>query len=434
MVFVLDKQKKALMPCTPKRARQLLARRRAVVHRVKPFTIRLRDRRVEESVLQPVALKIDPGSQTTGMTLARIEMTPEGEVHHALFLSEVRHRGNAVHDAKRKQAAARRRRRSANVRHRAPRFLNRRRAPGWLPPSLHSRVGNVVTWTARYCRWAPVSTIEVERVRFDMQLIQNPEITRTEYQHGDLAGWELRGYLLVKYDYRCAYCGKQNVPFELDHQIPRSRGGSSRASNLILSCHECNLAKGKQTASEFGHPEVAARAKVPLKDAAAVNATRYKLVEALRRFGLPIGTWSGGRTRWNRARFNLEKTHALDALAVGRLAGVSAGKLKTLQIIATGRGQHCRTNFTKKGFPYSYLMRQKFVRGFKTGDRVRAVVPAKLKTAGVHVGRVQVRKRGSFDISTPAGEIGDINANYCHLVQRADGYAYQSEAARPPRA
>ena len=351
MVFVLDRRKKALMPCTPRRARQLLARGCAVVHRVKPFTIRLRDRRVEDSVLQPVALKIDPGSRVTGMTLARIESTLEGEVHHALFLSEVRHRGDAVHDAKRRQANARRRRRSANLRHRAPRFLNRRRPRGWLPPSLLARVGNVVTWTARYCRWAPVTRLEVERVRFDMQLIQDPEITGTEYQHGELAGWELRSYLLLKYDYRCAYCGKQNTPFELDHQIPRSRGGSSRASNLVLACHECNQAKANKTATEFGHAEVAARAKVPLKDASAVNTTRFQLVEALRRFGLPIGTWSGGRTRWNRARFGLGKTHALDALAVGQMAGVTEGKLKTLQIIATGRGQHCRTNFTKEGFP-----------------------------------------------------------------------------------
>lgn len=434
MVFVMDRQKKALMPCTPRRARQLLARGRAVVHRVKPFTIRPRDRRVEDSVLQPVALKIDPGSRVTGMILARIESTLEGEVHHALFLSEVRHRGDAVRDAKRRQANARRRRRSANLRHRAPRFLNRRRPRGWLPPSLLARVGNVVTWTARYCRWAPVTRLEVERVRFDMQLIQDPEITGTEYQHGELAGWELRSYLLLKYDYRCAYCGKQNTPFELDHQIPRSRGGSSRASNLVLAYHECNQAKANKTATEFGHSEVAARAKVPLKDAAAVNATRFQLVEALRRFGLPIGTWSGGRTRWNRARFGLGKTHALDALAVGQMAGVTEGKLKTLQIIATGRGQHCRTNFTKEGFPYSYLSRQKVVRGFKTGDRVRAIVPAKLKTAGVHVGRVQVRTRGSFDITTSAGEIGDINAKYCHLVQRGDGYTYQPGAALPPHA
>lgn len=202
----------------------------------------------------------------------------------------------------------------------------------------------------------------------------------------------------------------------------------------MLACHECNQAKANKTATEFGHAEVAARAKVPLKDAAAVNATRFQLVEALRRFGLAIGTWSGGRTRWNRARFGLGKTHVLDALAVGQMAGVTVGKLKTLQIIATGRGQHCRTNFTKEGFPYSYLSRKKVVRGFKTGDRVRAIVPAKLKTAGVHVGRVQVRTRGSFDITTSAGEIGDINAKYCHLVQRGDGYAYQPGAALPPHA
>jgi 5-methylcytosine-specific restriction endonuclease McrA len=295
-------------------------------------------------------------------------------------------------------------------------------------------VGNVVTWTARYSRWVPVTRIEVERVRFDMQLVQNPEVTGAEYQRGELAGWELRSYLLVKYGYQCVYCGKQGVPFEIDHQVPLSRGGTDRASNLVLSCHECNQRKSNQTATEFGHPDVAARAKVPLKDAAAVNATRYKVVEALRRFGIPIGTWSGGRTRWNRARFGLSKTHALDALAVGQIAGASAGKLKTLVITATGRGQHCRTNFTKKGFPYSHLMRQKFVRGFKTGDYVRAVVPDSLKTAGVHVGRVQVRKRGSFDITTHVGEIGDINAKHCHLVQRGDGYAYQSEAALPPHA
>jgi 5-methylcytosine-specific restriction endonuclease McrA len=426
MVFVLDQKKRPLMPTTPKRARLLLARGRAVVHRVKPFVIRLRDRRMEQSVVQPVDLKIDHGSRVSGMALARVEPTPEGEVHHALFLSEVRHRGEAVHEAKRKQAAARRRRRSANLRHRAPRFLNRRRAPGWLPPSIRSRVDNVVTWTARFCRWAPVSRIEIERVRFDMQLIQNPEITGTQYQHGELAGWELRSYLLVKYAYRCAYCGKPGVPFELDHQVPRSRGGSDRASNLVLACHACNQAKGNRTAAEFGHPEVAARAKAPLKDAAAVNATRFRLVEELRRFGLPLGTWSGGRTRWNRARFGVEKTHALDALAVGQLAGVQRGPVTTLHITAIGRGQHCRTLWDRYGFPRAYLPRRKMVAGFSTGDRVKAVVPAPLKTAGVHVGRIAVRTSGSCAIRTSTSTIDGINIRYISLRQRGDGYEYRS--------
>jgi hypothetical protein len=420
MVFVLDRHKKPLMPCTPRRARLLLSRGRAVVHRVKPFVIRLRDRRAQDSVLQESVLKIDPGSRTSGMTLVRGEETPEGEVHHALFFSEVQHRGESVHRGKQTQRNARRRRRSANLRHRAPRFDNRTVPKGWLPPSMCSRVGNILTWTRRYSRWVPLSRIEVERVRFDTQLLQNPEIQGVEYQQGELAGWEVRAYLLLKYEYRCAYCGKTEVPFEIDHIRPRSRGGSNRISNLALACHGCNITKGSQTAHEFGHPEVEATARRPLRDAAAVNATRFALVEALRRFGLPVGTWTGGRTRWNRARFGIEKTHAKDALCVGEIAGVKLGRLKTLRIKATGRGEHCRTNWTAEGFPRGYKMRQKQVRGFKTGDLVRAEVSPPLKTAGIHLGRVAVRASGSFRV----GKVDGINARYCVLVQRADGYEY----------
>ncbi len=392
----------------------------------KPFVIRLRDRRVEESILQEGRLKLDPGSKTTGVALVRVEQTPAGEVHHAVGLSEVQHRGEQVHQHKITQRQARRRRRSANLRYQAPRFANRRKPEGWLPPSLLSRVGNLHTWSKRFSRWFPVQRIEVEQVRFDTQLLQNPEISGQAYQEGTLFGWEARAYLLLKYEYRCVYCGKQDGPFELDHLRPRSRGGTGRISNLALSCHTCNVAKGNLTATEFGHPEVETVVKHPLKDAAAVNATRYKVVEALQELGLPIGTWSGGRTRWNRARFGIEKTHALDALCVGDLVGVKPGKLKTLLIKASGRGQHCRTLWTRDGFPRASLPRQKMVAGFITGDRVQAVVPVPLKTAGTHVGRVAVRTTGSCAIRTSKGTVDGINVRYLRLIQRGDGYEYVS--------
>ena len=218
--------------------------------------------------------------------------------------------------------------------------------------------------------------------------------------------------------------GKPTALLSLTTSFHAVEAALTASRNLVLACHDCNTAKGHQTAAEFGHPEVEAQAKRPLKDTAAVNATRFKLVEALRVFGLPIGTWTGGRTRWNRARFGLEKTHALDALCIGDLASVRPGTLKMLAITATGRGDHCRTNWTREGFPRGYKMRQKQVRGFKTGDRVRAVVPAKLKTAGTHVGRVQVRKSGSFAIKTRDRDIDGIGAMYFHLIQRGDGYEY----------
>jgi len=420
MVFVLDKHKKPLMPCTPRRARLLLSQKRAVVHRLSPFIIRLKDREVATCMLQPVVLKVDPGSQTTGMALARVEATPEGEVHHALHMAELAHRGQDVAELLRKRAMRRRRRRQANLRYRPARFANRRRPKGWLPPSLRSRIGNVVAWARRYQRWIPVQRMDIERVKFDMQLLQNPEIDGVEYQRGELAGWEVRSYLLEKFGRQCAYCGGGETAFELDHLLPKSRGGSNRVSNLVLSCHECNVAKADHTASEFGHPEVEAQAKLPLRDAAAVNATRYALCDALVALGIPITTWSGGRTRWNRARFGIAKAHCLDALCVGSLVGVEKGRHRTLQITATGRGQYRRTNVDESGFPVGYLMRQKQVMGIKTGDRVRAVVPEGFAAHGTHIGRIAVRAKKQFRM----GKIQGIPARFCRKLQLADGYDY----------
>ena len=107
------------------------------------------------------------------------------------------------------------------------------------------------------------------------------------------------------------------MPLQIEHVLPSSRGGTNRASNLTLACEPCNTAKGNQTAAEFGHPEVEAQAKQPLKDAAAVNATRWVLFERLQALGLPLETGTGGRTQWNRTRRGIPKTHWLDACCVG---------------------------------------------------------------------------------------------------------------------
>ena len=92
-VFAVDHHHRPLMPCSEKRARLLLARRRAVVHRRVPFVIRLTDRTRSQSMVQEVALKLDPGSRTTGVALVRVEEREAGEVHHALVLANLSHRG-----------------------------------------------------------------------------------------------------------------------------------------------------------------------------------------------------------------------------------------------------------------------------------------------------------------------------------------------------
>ena len=423
MVFVLDKRRKPLMPCTGKRARLLLARGRARVHRVMPFVIRLVDRRVEDSVLQPVRIKLDPGSKTTGMALVR-----EDSGTHVLNLFELRHRGRQISEALTARRAMRWRRRG-NLRYRAPRFLNRTRPAGWLAPSLQHRVDTTMAWVKRLQKWCPVSGIAQELVRFDMQQIENPEISGIEYQQGTLAGYEVREYLLEKWGRKCAYCGAEHVPLNIDHIHPRAKGGSNRVSNLTMACQPCNQKKGAQDVSEFlSHDpkrleRILVQSKRSLKDAAAVNATRWSLFNCLKATGLPVEVSTGGRTKWNRTRLGLTKTHALDAVCVGKVDSVEDWHRPTLAIKATGRGSYKRTRLDAFGFPRGYLTRQKNIKGFQTGDMVIARVPSGKKT-GIHTGRVAVRATGSFNVQTRHGLVQGISHRHCRVIQRADGYGY----------
>lgn len=434
-VFVLDKRKKPLMPCSEKRARLLLERGRARVHRLVPFTIRLVDRTQEESVLQPLRVKLDPGSQTTGIAVVReVESVDEdtGECTrqaHVLWLAELVHRGAQIRDALTARRAFRRRRRSANLRYRAPRFLNRRRPKGWLVPSLRHRVETTLSWVRRLQRLAPLAGVSQELVRFDPQALEHPEISGVEYQQETLAGYEVREYLLEKWGRACAYCGATGVPLQIEHIHPKARGGSNRVSNLTLACAPCNHKKGAQDVRTFlaKDPKRLAQllehAKRPLHDAAAVNATRWTLFEALKTTGLSVETGSGGRTKFNRTRLGLPKTHALDAACVGAVEAVLDWDRPVLQIKATGRGSYQRTRLDRFGFPRGYLTRQKRHFGFQTGDYVRAEVP-KGKNMGTYVGRVAVRASGSFNLQTGTGVIQGMSHRHCTRLQRADGYGY----------
>ena len=432
-VFVLDKQKRPLMPCTEKRARLLLERGRAVVVRLAPFTIRLKDR--IGGALQPLRLKLDPGSRVTGLALVRESETCDADtgaverLEHGLWFGELVHRGQAIREALTRRRHYRRARRSRKTRYRAPRFLNRTRREGWLPPSLQHRLDTTLNWVARLRRLAPITALSQELVRFDTQALQNPEISGVEYQQGELAGYEVREYLLEKWNRRCAYCGATHVPLEIEHIVPRARGGSDRVSNLTLACRACNQRKANQSIEDFlkRQPallhQIQAQAQAPLQDAAAVNATRWALLNALKTTGLLVETGSGGRTKFNRTRLNLPKTHALDAACVGAVDQVRDWNRPVLAIRATGRGTYSRTRLDRFGFPRGYLIREKRVHGFQTGDWVRAEVPAG-KRAGVHVGRVAVRRTGAFNIQTQDATVQGISYRHCRVLQRADGYGY----------
>ncbi len=395
MVFVVDVEKRPLDPCHPARARALLTAGKAAVWRHYPFTLILR-RAVPQAQPHPLRVKLDPGSRVSGLAVIN---DATGQV---VWAGELTHRGQQIHAALVARRALRRGRRQRNTRYRPARFANRRRPAGWLPPSLESRVSNLLTWVARLRQSAPIGVLSQELVRFDTQLLQNPEISGVEYQQGALAGYEVREYVLEKWGRECAYCHRAGVPLELDHVVPRSRlGTSDRVSNLAPACRRCNQEKGDRTAEEFGHPEVQAKARQPLHDAAAVNASRWALFHRLAATGLPVEVGTGGRTKWNRTQRGMPKAHWLDAVCVGASTPehLACANVAPLQITAMGRHsrQMCRTNAF--GFPDKAPKAVSVVAGMRTGDIVRAVVPPPSVKAGVYVGRLTVRATGACNIT-----------------------------------
>ncbi|MCL1466941.1 RNA-guided endonuclease IscB [Argonema galeatum] len=417
-VLVIDTNKKPLSPCRPVTARKLLLAKKAAVFRLFPFTIILKKEVAENP--EPITLKLDPGSKTTGIALLQ-----ENKV---MFGAELTHRGQTIKASLESRRSLRCSRRSRHTRYRQARFLNRTRPYGWLAPSLQHRVETTITWVSKFIKFAPIKSIVQELVRFDLQQLENSEISGIEYQQGELHGYEVREYLLNKWERKCAYCSAENVPLQVDHVHSKAKGGSDRISNLCLACEKCNQKKGTKNIEQFlaKKPDILKRilsqAKRPLKDAAAVNSTRWALFNRLQETGLPVSTGSGGLTKFNRTRLNLPKTHWLDAACVAQVESLEVLTSKPLLIKASGHGtrQMCRTD--KFGFPSRYVPRNKFVKGFQTGDIVKAIVTSG-KKIGEYVGRVAVRSSGSFNIYA-SETVQGISYKYCQIVHRKDGYSY----------
>jgi 5-methylcytosine-specific restriction endonuclease McrA len=417
-VFVIDADKKPLDPCNPARARILLSKGKAAVFRRFPFTIILKYP-VKAAAVQEYQIKLDPGSKTSGIAIVR-------NGRDVIWAANLNHRGWQIRKRIDDRRAFRRSRRNRKTRYRKARFMNRTKPKGWLPPSLNHRVRTILTWVSRFVRMIPISGFVQELVRFDTQKLNNPEISGIEYQQGELFGYEIREYLLEKWGRKCAYCGKQGIPLEVEHIIPKSKGGSDRVGNLTLSCTKCNLKKGNKPVEQFlsKKPEllkkIKAKASNPLKDAAVINATRWKLFNTLKEFGLPVEAGTGGSTKCNRIKFGFKKDHWIDAACTGKTENLHLYTNKPLIITAKGHGSRQMVRMDKYGFPASGPKQK--IPDWKTGDFVTVV---KGKNAGLHGIRLKtVRFKGNFDIRLN-GKILSVSRNHIRKSFSADGYDYQ---------
>jgi len=412
-VFLLNSDKTPLNPVHPGKARLLLNSQQAAVFRRYPFTIVLKEQAICET--QEHELKIDPGSKFTGIAILQGDKVIWG--------AEIEHRGSLIKDKILSRSAVRRGRRNRNTRYRKPRFLYRTRQKGWLAPSLMHRVLTTQTWVNRLIKYCPINQLAQEVARFDTQKMISPEITGEQYQQGTLQGYEVREYLLEKWQRKCAYCNKTNTPLQIEHIIAKSKGGSDRVSNLCLACEKCNLQKGNKPIEEFlkNKPDllkkIKAQAKTSLKYAAAVNSTRWKLFNSLKETGLPVITGTGGQTKFNRCRLNLTKAHWIDAVCTSIVNNLHFCTKNPLLIKCRGQGGRQKAALNKFGYPIRHNP-LKPIKGWLTGDIVNF---------NGQIGRLTPRSKGAFCLTTTDKKTVSIAASKLHLIKpihRKDGYEY----------
>ena len=301
LVFVRNRHGKALMPCHAAKARQLLKAGRARVVKRTPFVIQLRYG--SSGYRQPISLGVDPGYGGVGLSAV-------GEKQE-LYVSEVALRTDMVKlNAERSQY--RRFRRYRKTGYRQPRFLNRKKPEGWLPPSIRNKLETHLKVIDQVKQMLPVSCMTVEVAGFDIQKIKNAAISGVGNQNGSQKDfWNVREYVLYRDNHRCQHCkGKTADPvLEVHHRTSRQTGGD-RPDNLITLCRTCHEKVSQGQLVLGGTPSQGFKAET------FMTTVRWKLVEELRGRGNEVSPTFGYLTKCGRLSLGLSKSHRNDAFVI----------------------------------------------------------------------------------------------------------------------
>ena len=388
LVYVLNKHGKPLMPCHPAKARILLKQGRAKVVQRTPFTIQLLFG--SSGYKQPITLGVRPG-------YSRVALSAVTE-NRELYAAEVELRSDIARLlAERRQY--RRFRRYRKTRYRKPRFLNRRRPEGWLPPSIQHRLDSHIKAVRKVTQILPVTEIRVQVAAFDIQKIKNPDISGEEYQNGEQAGfWNVREYVLYRDNHTCQICKgrSRDSVLEVHHIIPRPEG-TDRPDNLITLCQTCHRKL------HAGKLKVELKAGEGFKPESFMSTIRWKLVEKLKNITENVSITYGYITKQRRSELGLPKTSLNDAFVI---AGGSKQKRSSVYYFIK-QVRKCNRKLFKGIRSHIRNTAERFIKGFQRFDKVRY--------RGVECFIAGRRKTGYFSLKKLDGTVVSNSASYREL-------------------
>ncbi|MFN2926288.1 RNA-guided endonuclease IscB [Lachnospiraceae bacterium YH-ros2228] len=358
MVYVLNQNGQPLMPTeNHAKVRVLLKQGRAKVVNKCPFTIQLLYS--STNYTQRVTLGVDSGSKHIGLSA-----TTKNKV---LFESDVEIRNDIV-DLLSTRRELRRSRRNRKLRYRKPRFNNRKRSDGWLAPSVKQKVDSHITMIAKVHKILPISNIIVEVASFDIQKIQNPEISGTDYQQGEQLGfWNVREYVLFRDGHKCQCChGKSKDKILTVHHIESRKTGGNAPNNLITLCETCHTGYHKGIVKL---PKTIHRG-MSFKDATFMGIMRWTLYEKLKTIYSDVKLTYGYITKNIRIKNGLPKDHYIDARCIsGNPNAVNNGDVYYYKKVRCHNRQIHKNTILKGGYRKRNQAAYE-VKGFRLYDKV----------------------------------------------------------------
>lgn len=400
MVYVINKQGQALMPTERfGKVRRLLKNSLAhVVCRI-PFTIQLDYDTTDYT--QPVSLGVDAGSKHIGISAT----TSEKE----MYAADVELRNDIVDKLSTRREQRRTRR--SRLRYRKARFNNRvsSKRKGWLAPSIENKIQTHLTVVEKIHKFLPITNIVVETASFDIQKINNPSISGSEYQQGEqLDFFNVREYVLFRDNHTCQHCkGKSKDKVLNVHHIESRKTGGDSPNNLITLCETCHKAYHR------GEFELNVKRGKSFRDSAFMGIMRWSFYDRLKNIYPNVSMTFGYITKNTRITNNLPKEHYVDARCIsGNPVAKPLGYYFYQKKVRCQNRQIHKANFLKGG--RKKLNQAPFlVKGFRLFDLVEYQ-----KDLYYIFGR---RDSGFFDIRKLDGtkvNKGSINCKYLRLVDK----------------
>ena len=398
MVYVINKQGQALMPTERfGKVRRLLKNSLAhVVCRI-PFTIQLDYDTTDYT--QPVSLGVDAGSKHIGISAT----TSDKE----LYAADVELRNDIVDKLSTRREQRRTRR--GRLRYRKARFNNRvsSKRKGWLAPSVENKIQTHLTVVEKIHKFLPITNIVVETASFDIQKINNPSISGSEYQQGEqLDFFNVREYVLFRDNHICQHCkGKSKDKVLNVHHIESRKAGGDSPNNLITLCETCHKAYHR------GEFELNVKRGKSFRDAAFMGIMRWSFYDRLKNIYPNVSMTFGYITKNTRVTNNLPKEHYVDARCIsGNPVAKPLGYYFYQKKVRCQNRQIHKSNFLKGG--KKKLNQAPFlVKGFRLFDLVEYQKELYYIFSRRNSGFFDIRKLDGTKVNK-----GSINCKYLRLI------------------